>query len=322
MKHVSKTTAILSAVAAILICSCTKQQEPDIIADNVVLNLLSLDLTVGQTASLTASVRPENATDRTIRWSSTKESVAVVDAGGKVTALSRGHAYIVALNPASGLKASCLVSVTSARAYTITVTTEDGTEVEEGIHTYPGMSLKLNVTSDDDLVHQYGWDVSGEVTVEEGILGTGIGTFVPAEGYLHYLPQDIKVVSEDGFFKKFTVVNNISSEFLFGNTGYDAGTGLSAGDGRNTKMALLWDDGNGNLLEVPAAKYTLESSDESLVSFARQDGNWMMSSVAGRNGEVNVYVIIGEARTGLCSVSVAINPDYNGSIDNFPYEEY
>ena len=87
-------------------------------------------------------------------------------------------------------------------------------------------------------------------------------------------------------------------------------------------MALLWDDGNGNLLEVPAAKYTLESSDESLVSFARQDGNWMMSSVAGRNGEVNVYVIIGEARTGLCSVSVAINPDYNGSIDNFPYEEY
>jgi len=73
------------------------------------LNLTSLSLTVGESKTLTATVSPDNATDKTVTWSSSDPSVASVDAGGKVTAVKEGSATITAK---SGEKtATCAVTV-------------------------------------------------------------------------------------------------------------------------------------------------------------------------------------------------------------------
>ena len=69
-------------------------------------------LTEGETLTLTATVTPDDATDKTLTWSNSDERVATVDAVGLVTALAPGTATItVAANDGSGVSASCVVTV-------------------------------------------------------------------------------------------------------------------------------------------------------------------------------------------------------------------
>lgn len=77
---------------------------------SVELDKTSLTLTVGDAAvQLTATVAPEDATDKTVTWSSDKESVATVDATGNVTAVAEGEATITA--KAGEKTATCTVTV-------------------------------------------------------------------------------------------------------------------------------------------------------------------------------------------------------------------
>ena len=59
----------------------------------VKLNEKSLTLEVGKSGKLIATVLPEDARDKTVTWSSDKESVATVNEG-VVTAVSPGTATI------------------------------------------------------------------------------------------------------------------------------------------------------------------------------------------------------------------------------------
>ena len=63
---------------------------------SVELSKTSLSLDAGETATLTATVKPSNATNKKITWSSSDTSVATVDSNGKVTALKAGNATIKA----------------------------------------------------------------------------------------------------------------------------------------------------------------------------------------------------------------------------------
>ena len=79
---------------------------------SVALDADKMTLTVGDDGQLTATVAPEDATDKTVTWSSDKESVATVDATGKVTAVAEGTATITA--QAGDKTATCVVTVTDA----------------------------------------------------------------------------------------------------------------------------------------------------------------------------------------------------------------
>ena len=81
---------------------------------SITLNKDAFGLTVGDSETLTATVNPKNATDKTVTWSSDNENAATVDANGKVTAVGEGEAIITATaNDGSGVTASCKVTVTA-----------------------------------------------------------------------------------------------------------------------------------------------------------------------------------------------------------------
>ena len=87
----------------------------------ITLDKTELALTVGDAAAqLTATVAPDNATDKTVTWSIDKTSVATVDATGKVTAVAEGEATITA--KAGDKTATCKVTVCDADSATIDVT--------------------------------------------------------------------------------------------------------------------------------------------------------------------------------------------------------
>jgi uncharacterized protein YjdB len=83
----------------------------------ITLDKTELVLIVGDAAAqLKATVAPDNATDKTVTWSSDKTSVATVDATGNVTAVAEGEATITA--KAGDKTATCKVTVTAAAVST------------------------------------------------------------------------------------------------------------------------------------------------------------------------------------------------------------
>ena len=89
----------------------------------VSLNKDSLTLVEGGTATLTATITPNNASNKSVTWSSDNESVATVNATGEVTAIGAGTATITATTVDGGKTATCTVTVT-ARTYNISATPE------------------------------------------------------------------------------------------------------------------------------------------------------------------------------------------------------
>lgn len=67
--------------------------------------------TVGESVNLCATVLPGNATDKSVVWTSSDESVATVSQSGRVTAISDGRAVITVTTVEDGYVASCDVVV-------------------------------------------------------------------------------------------------------------------------------------------------------------------------------------------------------------------
>ena len=78
------------------------------------LNKNSAELKVNDTVQLTATVSPDNATNKTVIWSVDNASIASVDSNGLVTAKAAGTATITA--QASNFTATCTVTVTKNTA--------------------------------------------------------------------------------------------------------------------------------------------------------------------------------------------------------------
>lgn len=96
------------------VCVCGKHKPEEIVAaTGVTLNKNTLTLEIGGTATLTATVAPENATDKTVTWESDKTNIATVDNNGKVAAIKDGTAIITA-KTANGKTATCTVTVNAA----------------------------------------------------------------------------------------------------------------------------------------------------------------------------------------------------------------
>ena len=81
--------------------------------ESISLDKSELSLTVGDSATLVATITPSGATDKSLTWTSSNESVATVDGNGKVTAKTAGSAAII-VTSANGKTATCTVSVKEA----------------------------------------------------------------------------------------------------------------------------------------------------------------------------------------------------------------
>ena len=94
--------------------SLTIDEQGTIHVTNVSLSQTELSLTEGNTAQLTATVKPDNATNKNVTWNSDDTGVATVDATGKVTAVSAGTATITVTTVDQSKTATCEVTVAAA----------------------------------------------------------------------------------------------------------------------------------------------------------------------------------------------------------------
>ena len=110
---------------------------------SVEMNKADVKLVLGETETLTATVLPEDATDKTLTWTSDNPQVVTVDKNGKLSTLSVGEANISAEN--GGHKATCHVTVKAPELTAISFEKNKG-------KIYVGDELKLAVTFTPDNV--------------------------------------------------------------------------------------------------------------------------------------------------------------------------
>lgn len=91
----------------------TVNKKPPIIhVESISLDETELNMLTGDRATLSATVLPDNAKNKSVTWSSSDESVATVNNRGRVTAVGAGTATITATTVDGGLTATCTVNVT------------------------------------------------------------------------------------------------------------------------------------------------------------------------------------------------------------------
>lgn len=105
---------------------------------SISLSQTSATLTVGRTLSLSATVSPSTATNKSITWSSNNTSVATVNQSGIVQAISAGTAIVKALaQDGSGVYATCTVTVIEdLRPTVVTSNTAGATVTFSNSNTY------------------------------------------------------------------------------------------------------------------------------------------------------------------------------------------
>ena len=95
----------------ILVLSCQQIPEIDFVpVADITLDQLSIELFPGETATLTATLSPSNATNKTVLWVTGNARVATVS-DGQVTAVSVGETTITAKSDDGSKTAICNIIV-------------------------------------------------------------------------------------------------------------------------------------------------------------------------------------------------------------------
>ena len=181
-----------------------------VLATGISLSQTTLTLTsVGQTATLTATVTPNNTTNKSVTWRSSNTNIATVSETGLVTAVANGTATITATTAdGSNLSATCDVNVSASSSeegdgITIIVSPATGECLRFGSSPVSGAGSYYNtwkststtpqltlstpkndmwIHTDDSSVHYYGGSTFS-ISVPSGYFITGYSfDFVGYEG--------------------------------------------------------------------------------------------------------------------------------------------
>ena len=99
----------------------------------ITLNESSISIIKDNTFELEATVTPNDATDKSVTWSSSNENVATVDSNGVVSGVASGDATITVTTVDGGLTAQCSVSVANERDYSLEYFTIESLENSNAI---------------------------------------------------------------------------------------------------------------------------------------------------------------------------------------------
>ena len=178
----------------------------------VTLDKTELTLTEGETETLTATVKPDNADNKKVAWSSDKTDVATVDGAGRVTAVKAGEAVVTVTTEDGGKTATCKVTV-KAKAVPVT-----GVDVNPWVMTLSvrGTSkLSYTIRPADATNQNVKWESESPsvatVDSEGNVKGVAAGT------------AKICVTTEDGGFKSYctVTVKKAESKFEVGGLWYE-----------------------------------------------------------------------------------------------------
>jgi hypothetical protein len=157
---------IVVVIFSLLVAVCCKK---DVNVTGVTLDKPNITLAVGESAILTATIHPNDATNKAVSWSSSNSTIATVS-NGVVTAKEAGSAVITVITKDDNYTAHCSVTV-------ISVETEENGVVINGVK-WATRNVDMPNTfvarsKDAGLFYQWnsnvGWSSSDPLTASDGI---------------------------------------------------------------------------------------------------------------------------------------------------------
>ncbi len=107
-----KTLVFVLSVISVFSAAGCKDDEPAIIpVDSVSISKTTITLVEGDSETLSVTVSPSTATNKSVSWSSSRPDVATVDEDGKVTAVKAGSATVIVITTDGSKTAKCDVTV-------------------------------------------------------------------------------------------------------------------------------------------------------------------------------------------------------------------
>ncbi|MBD5157430.1 MAG: Ig domain-containing protein, partial [Butyrivibrio sp.] len=163
--------------------SVIKVKVEAIIPTGITLAAVSTDVKGGDIVNLTATVTPDNATDKTVLWSSSDTAVATVDLNGKVTFANVSGTKTVTITAAAKADASVKATVTFTVEELVIENPVTGVTIsDETLVLTKGETADLTatVTPEDATLKTVTWESADETiaTVDSDgkVTATGIGT--------------------------------------------------------------------------------------------------------------------------------------------------
>ena len=159
-----KTLSILLFATLLFACDKTTQEKEDPVSpqetvvpvSSVTLSKTELTLVEGEEETLVATVKPDNATDKSVVWESSDVKVASVSSEGKVAAVSEGSAVITAKSGTAS--ATCQLKVNPKQMEILGLETLQSTafKVDEPVDLVQGLSVTRGGTITRILVKEDG----------------------------------------------------------------------------------------------------------------------------------------------------------------------
>ncbi len=177
IQAIAEGTSTIKAEAGGKSATCAVTVEKTIVAvTEVTLDRTSLTLKVNETFTLSATVAPENATDKAVKWT-TSDSGVVRVSNGTVTAVGEGTAKITAAE--GGKSASCTVTVKNAEPEFIPVDSVTLNRESLELKVDETFTLTALIAPSDATETEIIWnsDNTSVATVADGIVtAVGVGT--------------------------------------------------------------------------------------------------------------------------------------------------
>ena len=288
--------------------------------ESIALNENTLTLYTNRdpkTATLTATVSPDNATDKTVAWTSADEKVATVE-NGVVTAVGNGTTTITA--QAGDKTAVCTVTVStrssssggsSKTTYPVnTPTADNGTAAVSPKNAAKGDTVTITVTPDSGYkVDKVTVTNANGNTITVTDKGNGKYTFIMPASKVTVTPIFVKIAQQPTG-KTFSDV--AKSDWFADAVAYVTDKGLMNGTGSDT-FSPNASTTRGMLMTV-LARYAGENTTGS-TPWYQKGMEWAKANGVsdGTNPEVNI------TREQLVTMlyRYAGSPKANGSLDNF-----
>ena len=151
-------------VFCFVLLACTVGEDVVIPVTSISLSSSELSIKLGQSETLIATVLPDNATDKTVTWSTSDESVASVS-NGVVTAKKVGTATITA--KAGDKTATCEITVVATPVTSVTLN-----QTSASLKAGETVTLTATVSPDDATDKTVTWSTSDEsvASVSNGVV--------------------------------------------------------------------------------------------------------------------------------------------------------
>ena len=169
-------TATVDGKSATCKITVVKPEVPVVHVESVTLDKTDAQLEIGGTLTLTATVLPDDADDKSVEWKSSNPAIAEVDQSGKITAVSSGAVTITVTTIDGNKMAACELTVKTAFIPVESITFEHDEYIAHLNDSYP---LQVTVLPENATDKTITWSSSNpdivSVTQEGIVTGHGDG---------------------------------------------------------------------------------------------------------------------------------------------------